>query len=85
VQRYPRGHWFNHYFAFSFGFHFVFLRSNEFMFLLPNDENGARRGAHDPLRGAANAKMFPPGVAMSGDHDEIDIVVPRDLNDFVCR
>jgi hypothetical protein len=55
------------------------------MFLLSNHEHRARGCSHNPLRGAANAKMFPPGVAMGGDHDEIDIVVAGDLHDFMRR
>ena len=59
--------------------------SNEFVFLLPDDENRTRRSADDTFGGAADAQMPPARVAVRCDDDKIDIQIFRRLGDLVGR
>ena len=43
------------------------------MFLFAHDQDRAGRRAHDPFGGAADAEMFPAGITMRGNDDEIDV------------
>ena len=52
---------------------FLFLRLTKLMFFFANDEHRTGRRSHHALRRAADAKMFPTGVSVRGDHDQIDI------------
>ena len=58
---------------------------NEFMFFFANDEYWTGRGAHDSLSRAADTQMSPTGVAVGGDHDQIDVKILGSFGDFVRR
>ena len=57
----------------------------EFMFFLTDDENGTWCGAYDSLSCATDAQMPPTGVAVSRDHDKIDVQIFGRLGDLVGR
>lgn len=59
--------------------------SDEFVLLFPHHENGAWRGPYYLFGRASDAKMFPAGVAVRRDDDEIDIEFLRGLDDLVRR
>ena len=55
------------------------------MLLFADDQNRARRATNDAFRRAADAKMPPAGVTVSGHDDKIDIQITGGLHDFVRR
>src|SRR6476469_4613323 len=61
----------------------ICLRLTKFVLLLTDDEHRARSGTHDPLRGAPDAEMFPAGVAVGRDHDEVYVGLPRGFDDLM--
>src|SRR5262249_4515971 len=56
---------------------------NKFVLFFSDDEDGTRRGAHDALGRAADAKMSPAGVAVGRDHDKIDVHLLGRFGDLV--
>src|SRR5262245_53240493 len=58
---------------------------NELVLFFAHHQYWTRRGAHDALGRAADAKMPPARVSMGGDDDQIDVKVPGGLGDLVRR
>src|SRR4051812_40781270 len=52
---------------------FRYFWLTKFMFLFPDDDDGAGSGAHHAFRSAADAEMFLTRVSVGRDHNQVDV------------
>src|SRR3954465_7875664 len=62
---------------------FLFVGLTEFATVFADDEYRTGSCAHDTLGCAANAEMFPSGVTVGCDHNQVGVGFPGSLDDFV--
>ncbi len=55
----------------------------KFVFLLADNEHRTRRRANDPLGSAADREMFPAGVTVRRDYNQIEIKFFGGFHDLV--
>jgi hypothetical protein len=57
----------------------------EVSFLLSDDKYRARSYSHNSFGGAAEQKMLNSGVSVGCDHNQLDLLLFRNLYDFLVR